>query len=491
MSSISKSSISKSSLSKKKFCSCGASGCVIYPGRQCSKTPCKGSMCTKPIATKIFYNEKNYENEKKVYDKNDKILKRLDPAEEFFLSSYENCDSIGADEVDKIQQNYQDCDLTNNSDKKEKTESFNIFKLKPGYNPVPQKEFGELDFLNQLDDESDIDTETDNLDLLHKLHEESDTDNLHTINFSFLGIDLRKKLKLITKENFYQTILVPFENLFKAVELLNRNKIYHCDIKPENIVYDNNNKSNTFKLIDFGLAIFDEISREDIIIGFTSGYVSPEFYYRIAGTHIGYGFIEDRSEFKKDKDETIITFTPNVYKFSKTNKKFSKFHGTNKQNINTSYYEKLLDNNSPLLYSKNDIWALGCVLKDILEAIVQLFNKESNKTTSPSEIIYFKNISSELNKVIRQILILNVHERPNASVALKIYTAFLENINPANILTRGRTASHTSRRNTSRSSSIKRSISMLKSTRRKASARARARLNKTNRNRTKRGRTRQ
>jgi serine/threonine protein kinase len=448
-------------------------------------------MCTKPIATKIFYNEKNYENEKKVYDKNDKILKRLDPAEEFFLSSYENCDSIGADEVDKIQQNYQDCDLTNNSDKKEKTESFNIFKLKPGYNPVPQKEFGELDFLNQLDDESDIDTETDNLDFLHKLHEESDTDNLHTINFSFLGIDLRKKLKLITKENFYQTILVPFENLFKAVELLNRNKIYHCDIKPENIVYDNNNKSNTFKLIDFGLAIFDEISREDIIIGFTSGYVSPEFYYRIAGTHIGYGFIEDRSEFKKDKDETIITFTPNVYKFSKTNKTFSKFDGTNKQNINTSYYEELLDNNSPLLYSKNDIWALGCVLKDILEAIVQLFNKESNKTTSPSEIIYFKNISSELNKVIRQILILNVHERPNASVALKIYTAFLKNINPANILTRGRTASRTSRRNRSRSSSIKRSISMLKSTRRKASARARARLNKTNRNRTKRGRTRQ
>jgi len=489
MSSISKSSISKSSLSKKKFCSCGASGCVIYPGRQCSKTPCKGSMCTKPIATKIFYNEKNYENEKKVYDKNDKILKRLDPAEEFFLSSYENCDSIGADEVDKIQQNYQDCDLTNNSDKKEKTESFNIFKLKPGYNPVPQKEFGELDFLNQLDDESDIDTETDNLDLLHKLHEESDTDNLHTINFSFLGIDLRKKLKLITKENFYQTILVPFENLFKAVELLNRNKIYHCDIKPENIVYDNN--SNTFKLIDFGLAIFDEISGEDIIIGFTSGYVSPEFYYRIAGTHIGYGFIEDRSEFKKDKDETIITFTPNVYNFSKINKKFSKFDGTNKQNINTSYYEELLDNNSPLLYSKNDIWALGCVLKDILESIVQLFNKESNKTTSISEIIYFKNISSELNKVIRQILILNVHERPNASVALQIYTAFLKNINPANILTRGRTASHTSRRNRSRSSSIKRSISMLKSTRRKASARARARLNKTNRNRTKRGRTRQ
>ena len=180
-----------------------------------------------------------------------------------------------------------------------------------------------------------------------------------------------------------------------------------------------------------------------------------------------------------------------VLKFSKTNKTFSKFDGTNKQNINTSYYEKLLDNNSPLLYSKNDIWALGCVLKDILESIVQLFNKESNKTTSISEIIYFKNISSELNKVILQILILNVHERPNASVALQIYTAFLENINPANILTRGRTASHTSRRNRSRSNSIKRTISMLKSTRRKASARARARLNKTNRNRTKRGRTRQ
>jgi serine/threonine protein kinase len=282
---------------------------------------------------------------------------------------------------------------------------------------------------------------------------------------------------------------VPFENLFKAVELLNRNNIYHCDIKPENIVYDNN--SNTFKLIDFGLAIFDEISREDIIIGFTSGYVSPEFYYRIAGTHIAYGFIEDRSEFKKNTSETMIIFTPNVYKFSKTNNTFSKSQGTNIQKINTSYYENLLDNNSPFLYSKNDIWALGCVLKDILEAIVQLFNKESNKTTSPSEIIYFKNISSELSKVIQQILILNVEERPSASVALQIYTAFLKNINPENILTRGRTASHTSRRNTSRSNSIKRTITMLNYTKRKASARARARLNKTNRNRTKRGRTRQ
>ena len=48
----------KSSLSKDRFCSCGAAGCVIYPGRQCLKMPCKGSQCKRPIVTKIFFNAK-------------------------------------------------------------------------------------------------------------------------------------------------------------------------------------------------------------------------------------------------------------------------------------------------------------------------------------------------------------------------------------------------------------------------------------------------
>ena len=422
-----------SSPKKKQFCSCGASGCVIYPGRQCSKTPCKSSMCNTPKATKIFYNKEFYENEKSIFDKNNNKLKRLDPNEDFFLSSYEDCGSIDSNEIDTIQKKYENCDLNNTDNKQGKEYSFNIHKLNPGnIQDQPKPDINDLDWLKYLDEES-VEDEDVGLDKPRQLE---------TINFTFLGTDLKKKLKLIKKDNFYETILVPFENLFRAIHLLNENNIYHCDIKPDNIVFDE--RTGTFKLIDFGLAIFDHISNTDSISeGMTTGFISPEFYYRKLRQYIGYGFIEDRSEFKKNDDETEITFTPNeyVYVFNK----FEKKNENETEKIQTSYYKTLFETNNPLIYSKNDIWALGCVLKYIINVIVDLFNKES-KTSTEKEINYFKIIITKLNEVIKKILILDVEKRPDTMDALALYTDFLRNTNSGIMsLPRGRPIFRTAR----------------------------------------------
>ena len=407
----------KSSLSKDRFCSCGAAGCVIYPGRQCLKMPCKGSQCKRPIVTKIFFNEREYRKEKSIYDNKDNKLKKLDPNEDYFLSSYEDCGSINADEIDTIEKTYDDCKLTS---EKPLDEDFTI--LHANAKKILNDDM-ELAWLKTLNEESDVD--------------DTSSQQLETINFSFLGVDLKKKLKYIKKDNFYKTILVPFENLFSAIDLLNKNNIYHCDIKPTNIVLDK--RSNTFKLIDFGLAIFDEISTDNNNRGgFTTDFISPEFFYKISGVHIGYGFIEDRSEYEKNADETVIIFTPSLYEFNKSDKKFIKIPGKSSQQINTSYYETLAQRNDSLIYSKNDIWSLGCVIKYILQTIVRLFNKESH-TTTDVEINYFKHIIAGLNEIIQQIHILNISERPDAMEVLNLYEAFLKKTHPVTMSsTRGR-----------------------------------------------------
>jgi len=89
-------SSSRSSLRKnKKICSCGASGCVIYPGVDCGEqSECLSEPCIKPIATKFFVEDENYTNEINNFDKNNKKLKRLDEKEEYFLYSYKTCGKI-------------------------------------------------------------------------------------------------------------------------------------------------------------------------------------------------------------------------------------------------------------------------------------------------------------------------------------------------------------------------------------------------------------
>ena len=60
--------------------------------------------------------------------------------------------------------------------------------------------------------------------------------------------------------------------LCNIIAYMNDNHTYHLDIKPDNIIFFNNN----IRLVDYGNAILD-VEQPDIRIG-TIGYASPEMY---------------------------------------------------------------------------------------------------------------------------------------------------------------------------------------------------------------------
>lgn len=63
-----------------------------------------------------------------------------------------------------------------------------------------------------------------------------------------------------------------FQQVCSAVEYCHSKNIYHCDIKPENILFD---QSNNVYLCDFGLSTETEYLNADVSIG-SSYYMAPE-----------------------------------------------------------------------------------------------------------------------------------------------------------------------------------------------------------------------
>lgn len=90
------------------------------------------------------------------------------------------------------------------------------------------------------------------------------------------GMTLReyeKKKKGQINEKQAHTLLKP---IIKALSYLHSAGIIHCDISPDNMLFD---REGTLKLIDFGAARKKEYSREEIY--YKKGYTPPEQYYNL------------------------------------------------------------------------------------------------------------------------------------------------------------------------------------------------------------------
>jgi serine/threonine protein kinase len=367
-----------------KNCNCGASGCVLYPGLACEKNACSNSdssKCKKPIATKIFFNPDSYNEETKIYNSNDAQLKKLDPNEDFFLSSYQECKDINEENIRDYNCDYETID-------KNVSGEFQI---------VPDLSMEE-NFFKQMQFE--------------KEEEKAETNSIFkAINFSYLGEDMEKIRKKLEPKDI-PLFLQSLENVFQGIKLLNENGIYHCDIKLQNIVLD----KNKFKIIDFGLAIFET---PDIVStmhtaytqpnkeAFTPGFIAPEFYYHKINQHVAYGF--NNPDIKRVGDK--IHYDLNLYSMTK------------QQTMNIAYYEGL-DMCPHQTYVKNDIWALGCVLKIILNKILNLMEMKQ----AEAALNNLPTIAKGLSVVIAKLLTLNVAQRPTPQEALDIYTRFLVEI---------------------------------------------------------------
>lgn len=390
----------RSSLRKnKKMCACGASGCVIYPGLDCGESKCLTKPCKKPIATKLFMEDDSYENEIQNFDKDNKLLYKLDEGENYFLSTYEPCGKIADSEIKDICKN-----IPKQKVKNEKL-SFSGINIPQNYEA---KEIDENDWMRRGSSfKSSIKKDSIQTNSLYR-----------AINFSYLGIPMQNILPNLNGIEEIKQFLISVKNIFEGIKILNEAEIYHSDIKPQNIVLDD--RDNQFKIIDFGQAIFkapklresSEWQMGDNITGYTAGFVSPEYFFYLQNLYPDVTFFGDAENFDH-QDDKIIRYLKSYMKNGNTLKE-------NKQIsiINDSYYKELEEKQT---YIKNDVWSLGCVLKYIRsELLVKLEN-----TTNEDLNIFLVNVISKISNVINKLLILNVEKRPTPSKALELYTDFL------------------------------------------------------------------
>ena len=398
-------SAARSSLNKnKKSCSCGASGCVIYPGLDCGEADsCSGkSKCQKPIATKFFVEDENYTNEMNNFDKNNKQLKRLDKEEDYFLSSYKTCGKIEeSEEIKKI------CTTIPKKKIKEEKLTFTGVNLPANYE---EKEIGEFDWMRRGSSLGKSSLNSSNKKL---------NPSYNAINFSYLGKPMQNILPNLNGIEKIKECLISVKNVFVGVKILNEAKIYHCDIKPQNLVLDERDKQ--FKIIDFGNAIFDKPTKKlksewqsgDDIEGYTAGYVSPEYFYSLYGLLPNVLFFGDIENIES-VDNNIVRYLK-LYRMEKNKMKAY----SDISIIPDKYYEQL---EPAKTYIKNDIWSLGCVLKKILSELLVKLDEAKSKDVQ----IFLEKVIIHLCLVIKKLVIMNVDLRPTASQALDLYDDFLK-----------------------------------------------------------------
>ena len=74
----------------------------------------------------------------------------------------------------------------------------------------------------------------------------------------FSGNDMR------VKESFIESQAASIIHcIAKGIHILHQKNIYHLDVKPENIIYESNDKHSAMKLTDFGCSLLVEHLNRD------------------------------------------------------------------------------------------------------------------------------------------------------------------------------------------------------------------------------------
>ncbi len=373
--------------------------------------------------------KKNYDNEKKNFDKNNKLLAKLDSEEKYFLSNYTDCGAI--------EENSENKDIFENIPQKKvkkKEVNFSAFDIqKEEKKVITDSEVMRAMMMSSNDDKS-FKRDSTKKESTSKL-------SFYSINFSYLGTPMQNILPYINTIETIKKFLISVKNIFEGIKILNENKIYHCDIKPQNLVLDD--EDNQFKIIDFGQAIFNaapentenkEWQLGDDITGYTAGFVSPEYFFYLLdllpdvtffGDAENFYYIEN-TEYKNKPDSLKKTDSEDKGKIGRILKSYYKTKNGLKEHhildtMDVNYYNKLKKLEPAKTYIKNDIWSLGCVLRYIRS---ELLIKYENSTGDLR--IFLMNVIYRLSNVFIKLVILNVDKRPTASQALDLYNEFLK-----------------------------------------------------------------
>jgi serine/threonine protein kinase len=214
--------------------------------------------------------------------------------------------------------------------------------------------------------------------ILQKLELTYDSKNnckLYQLVFEYAGICINKIDYSITFKDFMYMI----HKFYNGIKSLHQYNIVHRDIKPLNILIDNNN----LKIIDFGISC--DVSKvfsknEDYILSYMYMYNPPEFYI----LHLLYAELE-RSDFVialenilnilgNYTDKLEKYYQDHYYKYNKNEpynifsykKAFNDFHYTIRE-LNIYKIEELFTNDMAF---KSDIYSSSFILKHLKKHII-------------------------------------------------------------------------------------------------------------------------
>jgi serine/threonine protein kinase len=330
---------------------------------------CDGTFGKKNNITKFFFDKNEYISEKKNHEK----IEKIDKKNVFIVKKINNCKIFLTPEIKSKIINLNLCELTN--------------------------------------------------------------DTVYQITYEYGGIDLYnlfyKKNSILLKSNLF-VFLQNFANIFEGLSKINKNNLFHFDIRINNILYDP--IKNKFKIIDFGF--LNNINKYNLFLN----HKHPSYPNDInILTSIYYGnFYKDLNLYKLNtnilvsilkKDIAIINL---IYEKDKNpyfqkilvliNEIYNYFNIDIFTNFDYTIFEKIYLKQIKLstIYkdfgNKIDVYMLGLVLYDIILSI--FINLKNNPT-----IIQ---IPLEIFHLIKKMVILNPYDRISIQQATKEFKSIMK-----------------------------------------------------------------
>jgi len=212
--------------------------------------------------------------------------------------------------------------------------------------------------------------------------------------------------QMVNEKMKLDEILIGMESILKEIYELNKKNIFHCDVKQNNILIDD---EKNFRLIDFGISIkLDKLEKTDLI---SLGQIYC--IWSMENIFISYYFEEMKVEEVK---KILNDITNNVFE-KEYNEMISVIIKMNKKEDYEKTFNKLLkidkDEGIKEIFSKLDVYGFGYVM---------LYIYNSYKNTMEF------NIRRRIWNFIKKLLHANIDERLSIEETLKEYKNILSMI---------------------------------------------------------------
>ena len=211
-----------------------------------------------------------------------------------------------------------------------------------------------------------------------------------------------------------------FLQICSAIEYCHKNGIFHCDIKPENMLLDSDDNVH---LCDFGLATTAPYLTPNVCIG-SSYYMAPE---RISYSDDTEAFEE--SEYEQDNEDSKSFHID--YENGNTNKNHNE-----KTTISTAYNNRHSKGYLSFSTASADVWSLGiilinlsCVRNPWLKAHQTDDNTFYYYVKDPKVLLKILPISQEFFRLLKRILKVDPSRRisiQNLMLSVKSIKSFTE-----------------------------------------------------------------